>query len=54
MARKTQNVELVAHIRNHLVSEGVIKNPVVAFDSSVPEEEREKLESSLERLGGEL
>ncbi|KAF9146934.1 hypothetical protein BGX30_000018 [Mortierella sp. GBA39] len=52
MARKTQNVELVAHIRNHLVSEGVIKNPVVAFDSSVPEDEREKLELSLERLGG--
>lgn len=54
MARKTQNVELVTHIRNHLVSEGVIKNPVVAFDSSVPEDEREKLESSLERLGGKL
>ncbi|KAG0317547.1 hypothetical protein BGZ97_005204 [Linnemannia gamsii] len=53
-ARKTQNVELVAHIRNHLVSEGVIKNPIVAFDSSVPEEEREKLEASLERLGGAI
>ncbi|KAF9151869.1 hypothetical protein BG015_006113 [Linnemannia schmuckeri] len=52
MARKTPNIELVAHIRNHLVSEGVIKNPIVAFDSSVPEDERERLEASLERLGG--
>ncbi|KAG0275645.1 hypothetical protein BGZ95_008535 [Linnemannia exigua] len=52
MARKTQNVELVTHIRNQLVSEGVIKNPIVAFDSSVAEDERDKLEASLGRLGG--
>ncbi|KAF9934174.1 hypothetical protein FBU30_003198 [Linnemannia zychae] len=52
MARKTQNIELVAHIRNQLLSEGVIKNPIVAFDNSVPEEEREKLEAILRRLGG--
>ncbi|KAI1320348.1 hypothetical protein EDD11_001149 [Mortierella claussenii] len=51
-ARRTQNVELVAHIRQELVSQGLIKNPVVAFDGSVGEEEREKLQASVERLGG--
>ncbi|KAF9107709.1 hypothetical protein BGX29_005226 [Mortierella sp. GBA35] len=52
MARKTQNVELVAHIRNQLISQGVIKNPIVAFDSSVAEDDQEKLRASIERLGG--
>ncbi|KAG0205966.1 hypothetical protein BGX28_002516 [Mortierella sp. GBA30] len=53
-ARKTQNLELVAHIRQELVSQNLIKNPAVAFDESVGVEEREKLEASVERLGGSI
>ncbi|KAF9917559.1 hypothetical protein BX616_000607 [Lobosporangium transversale] len=53
-ARRSQNLELIAHIRQELISQGVIKNPVVAFDDSISEEEREKLESSVERLGGTI
>ncbi|KAF8940045.1 hypothetical protein EDD21DRAFT_336620 [Dissophora ornata] len=53
-ARKSQNMELVSHIRQELVSQGVIKNPVIAFDDSIGEEEREKLETSVERLGGSV
>ncbi|KAF9113987.1 hypothetical protein BGX27_000380 [Mortierella sp. AM989] len=52
LARKSQNLELVSHIRSELVSQGIIKNPIVAFDDSIGEEERERLEASVERLGG--
>ncbi|KAG0353708.1 hypothetical protein BGZ54_002090 [Gamsiella multidivaricata] len=51
-ARKIQNLELVSHIRQELVSQGLIKNPVIAFESSVGPQEREKLTASVERLGG--
>lgn len=50
--RKSQNLELVSHIRQELVSQGVVKNPAVAFEDSISGEEREKLEASVERLGG--
>ncbi|KAG0321202.1 hypothetical protein BGZ99_004054 [Dissophora globulifera] len=53
-ARKSQNLELVTHIRQQLVSQGIIKNPVVAFDDSIAEDEREKLEAAVERLGGRV
>jgi len=52
LPRKTQNLELVSHIRQELVSQGVVKNPAVAFDESVSSEERERLEASVEHLGG--
>ncbi|KAF9950575.1 hypothetical protein BGZ65_006527 [Modicella reniformis] len=50
-SRKNQNLELVMHIRQELVSQGVVKNPVIAFEDSITSEEREKLEASVERLG---
>ncbi|KAF9179759.1 hypothetical protein BGZ51_006626 [Haplosporangium sp. Z 767] len=53
-ARRNQNLELVAHIRQELVSQGIIKNPAVAFDDSVGNDERERLESAVERLGGSI
>ncbi|KAF9350397.1 hypothetical protein BGX26_011419 [Mortierella sp. AD094] len=53
-ARKNQNLELVSHIRSELVSQGIIKNPIVAFDDSIGEDERERLEASVERLGGSV
>ncbi|KAF9961564.1 hypothetical protein BGZ72_003170 [Mortierella alpina] len=51
-ARKSQNLELLIHIRQELVSQGLIKNPAVVFDSSIGAEELEKLEAAVERLGG--
>ncbi|KAK3825737.1 MAG: hypothetical protein J3Q66DRAFT_328476 [Benniella sp.] len=54
LPRKTQNLELVSHIRQELVSQGVVKNPAVAFDESVGSEERERLEASVEHLGGTI
>ncbi|KAF9191828.1 hypothetical protein BGZ49_003496 [Haplosporangium sp. Z 27] len=53
-ARKNQNLELVSHIRSELISQGIIKNPIVAFDDSIGDEERERLEASIERLGGSV
>ncbi|KAF9985875.1 hypothetical protein BGZ75_002454 [Mortierella antarctica] len=53
-ARKSQNLELLIHIRQELVSQGLIKNPAVVFDSSIGAEELEKLEAAVERLGGSV
>ncbi|KAF9439150.1 hypothetical protein BGZ76_010743 [Entomortierella beljakovae] len=54
LARKNQNLDLVSHVRSELVSQGIVKNPIVAFDDSIGEREREKLEASVERLGGSV
>jgi len=51
-ARKSQNLDLLIHIRQELVSQGLIKIPAVAFDDSIGAEELEQLEAAVERLGG--
>ncbi|CAO3573275.1 unnamed protein product [Mortierella alpina] len=53
-ARKSQNLDLLIHIRQELVSQGLIKIPAVAFDDSIGAEELEQLEAAVERLGGSV
>ncbi|KAF9574576.1 hypothetical protein EC968_006189 [Mortierella alpina] len=53
-SRRSQNLELLIHIRQELVSQGLIKNPTVVFDSSIGADELEKLEAAVERLGGSV
>jgi len=47
-----QHIGLLSHIRSDLVSQGVIKNPTVAFGDSVSSEEREALSAAVTKLGG--
>ncbi|KAF9977239.1 hypothetical protein BGZ73_006602 [Actinomortierella ambigua] len=51
-AKRTLYIELVSHIRNDLVSQGTIKNPSVALVDAIEGEERERLSTSVKRLGG--
>ncbi|KAF9161021.1 hypothetical protein DFQ26_004940 [Actinomortierella ambigua] len=51
-AKRTLYIELVSHIRNDLVSQGTIKNPTVALVDAIESEERERLTTSVKRLGG--
>ncbi|KAG0013207.1 hypothetical protein BGZ82_002249, partial [Podila clonocystis] len=51
-AKKSQNMDLVLHVRQELIAHGLVKNPQVAFDDSVEPEEREKLQTAVDRLGG--
>ncbi|KAG0016434.1 hypothetical protein BGZ81_011203 [Podila clonocystis] len=51
-AKKSQNMDLVLHVRQELIAHGLVKNPQVAFDDSVEPEERGKLQNAVERLGG--
>ncbi|KAF9585121.1 hypothetical protein BGW38_003798 [Lunasporangiospora selenospora] len=52
--KKTQNLELIIHIRRELVSSSMVKNPAVAFDDSVSNEDKEKLGAAVERMGGTI
>lgn len=51
-AKRSQHMDLVLHIRRELIAQGLVKNPLVAFDDSVEPEEREKLQTAVDRLGG--
>ncbi|KAG0238211.1 hypothetical protein BGW42_006491 [Actinomortierella wolfii] len=50
--KRTLYIELVSHIRNDLVSQGIIKNPAVALVDAIEGDERERLSASVKRLGG--
>ncbi|KAF9905397.1 hypothetical protein EC991_001692 [Linnemannia zychae] len=51
---KIPYIKMVAHIRNKLVSSGIIKNPSIAFADSVSPEERATLSASIRTLEGEI
>ncbi|KAF9215610.1 hypothetical protein BGZ59_000885 [Podila verticillata] len=53
-AKRSQHMDLVLHIRRELIALGLVKNPLVAFDDSVEPEEREKLQTAVDRLGGSV
>lgn len=52
-AKQAQYIDLISHIRETLVRNGVFKNPCVAFSESVSAEEREALTPIINQLGGE-
>ncbi|KAG0036103.1 hypothetical protein BGZ82_004686 [Podila clonocystis] len=49
-----QHIRLLNYIRTELVSQGIIKNPAVAFGDSVSSEEREVLSVAVTKLGGSI
>ncbi|KAF9575091.1 hypothetical protein EC968_004316 [Mortierella alpina] len=51
-AKQAQYIDLISHIRETLVYNGVFKNPCVAFSESVSAEEREALTPIINQLGG--
>ncbi|KAF9144226.1 hypothetical protein BG015_000176 [Linnemannia schmuckeri] len=51
-ANSTPYIQLIAHIRDALVSTGIVKNPSIAFADSVSPEERASLSVSIRMLGG--
>ncbi|KAG0337496.1 hypothetical protein BG004_007618 [Podila humilis] len=51
-AKRQQNLDLILYIRKELIHQGLVKNPLVAFDDDVGPEEREKLQDAVTRLGG--
>ncbi|KAG0372420.1 hypothetical protein BGX24_000264 [Mortierella sp. AD032] len=53
-ANKTTYIKMIAHIRDTLVSAGIVKNPSIAFADSVSLEERATLSASIRTLGGEI
>ncbi|KAG9071193.1 hypothetical protein KI688_008738 [Linnemannia hyalina] len=53
-ANTTAYIQLVAHIRDALVSTGIVKNPSIAFGDSVSPEERASLSASIRTLGGAI
>lgn len=53
-ASTTAYIQLVAHIRDALVSTGIVKNPSIAFADSVSPEERASLSASIRTLGGNV
>ncbi|KAF9425268.1 hypothetical protein BGZ94_007690 [Podila epigama] len=52
--RRDQAIALISHIRTDLLAQGIIKNPVVAFDESIGREERDALSQSVKALGGSV
>lgn len=53
-ANNTPYIKLIAHIRDALVSAGIVKNPFIAFADSVSSEERAALSDSIRTLGGSV
>ncbi|KAG0082025.1 hypothetical protein BGZ90_001041 [Linnemannia elongata] len=53
-ASTTAYIQLVAYIRDALVSTGIVKNPSIAFADSVSPEERASLSASIRTLGGAI
>ncbi|KAG0307198.1 hypothetical protein BGZ97_000472 [Linnemannia gamsii] len=53
-ANNTPYIKLIAHIRDALVSAGIVKNPFIAFADSVSSEERAALSDSIRTLGGAI
>lgn len=51
-SRRSQYLDMVAHIRDALVSSGLLRNPSVFFAESVSEDDRERLSVSIQNLGG--
>ncbi|KAG0055628.1 hypothetical protein BGZ83_007928 [Gryganskiella cystojenkinii] len=52
LSKRQQYLGLVSHVREQLVRQGLIRNPVVAFDETIEKDEREKLEATVVRMGG--
>ncbi|KAG0362978.1 hypothetical protein BC939DRAFT_414631 [Gamsiella multidivaricata] len=52
--KQTQYLSMIAHIREALVSSGMLRNPAIAFAESVNVEDREGLTASIHKLGGTL
>ncbi|KAF8930298.1 hypothetical protein BGZ58_008332 [Dissophora ornata] len=53
-SKQNQYVAMVGHIREVLVSSGLLKNPSIVFAESVNTEDREGLSSSIIKLGGTI
>ena len=51
-AKKDQHLEMILHIRQQLASNGILKNPSVAFADSVSSYDRESLSTLVHKLGG--
>lgn len=54
VSKRQQHLSLVSHIRKELVSQNLIKNPVVAFDDTIDKEDLEKLGAIVVRMGGKV
>ncbi|KAG0205502.1 hypothetical protein BGX28_002938 [Mortierella sp. GBA30] len=52
--KQPQYLDMIKHIRDALVSNGVFNNPSIAFAESVSAEERDALTASVIRLGGSI
>ncbi|KAF9108010.1 hypothetical protein BGX27_008501, partial [Mortierella sp. AM989] len=50
--KQTQHLALLEHVREALISSGILKNPTIAFAESVNADDRETLANSINKLGG--